>query len=137
MAVLDTTILVDLLRKRQGPAARRAAAVLRALVADGEVLMTTRFNTAGLYVGTELSSDPDGEAARVDAALAPLRILDFDDAAARAYGRIEASLRSSGRPVGDMDALIASVALSNGQSVVTRNARHFQPIPGLVVHAVE
>jgi len=136
MAVLDTTILVDLMRKRQSPAARRAAEVLRELLADGDTLMTTRFNTAELYVGTEMSQDPTGEAARVDAALAPLRILDFDDAAARVYGRLEASLRSAGRPVGDMDALIASVALSNRQSVVTRNARHFQGIAGLVVHAV-
>jgi len=34
-----------------------------------------------------------------------------------------------------MDLVIASVALANGHSVVTRNIRHFAGLPGLVVHS--
>lgn len=135
MAVLDTNILVDLIRKHPGPAARRAVDLVRGLLSEGEALMTTRFNAAELYVGAELATNPSDEAARIDAALSALRILDFDDAAARVYGRIEASLRGAGRPVGDFDALIASVALRHGQMLVTRNPRHFLGIAGLTVRA--
>lgn len=136
MAVLDTNILVDLLRKRTGPRTRQVADLVRTLLGRGDALMTTRLNLAELYVGAELSSDPGGEAGRIDRLLAPFQVLEFDDAAARAYGRIDASLRRAGRPVGDMDALIASIALRHGQLLVTRNPRHFLDIPGLTLHPV-
>jgi len=135
MAVLDTNILIDLIRKHPGPAARRAVDLVRGLLSEGESLMTTRFNAAELYVGAELAANPSDEATRIDACLGALRILDFDDAAARVYGRIEVSLRGVGRPAGDFDALIASVALRHGQILVTRNPRHFHGITGLSVQS--
>jgi predicted nucleic acid-binding protein len=134
LAVLDTNILVDLMRKRPGAGTRRVVELVRTLLDAGEILVTTRFNAAELYVGAELSSDPVEEAARIDAALGVFQVLEFDDAAARAYARIDASLSRAGRPVGDMDALIASIALSHVQPLVTRNPRHFTDIPGLVVY---
>ena len=137
MAVLDTNILVDLMRKRPGPTARRTIRLIRGILADGGSLLTTRFNVAELYVGAMLSPDASGESQRIDELLAAMQILEFDDAAARAYGHIEASLRRAGRPVGDMDALIASIALSQGQSLVTRNTRHFTDIPGLRLYAID
>lgn len=136
MPVLDTNILVDLIRKHPGPMARRVVALVRDLLVNGEPLMTTRFNVAEPYVGAELSPNPSGEADRIDELLAVFQILEFDNSASRAYGRINASLRRTGRPAEDMDALIASVALCNGQPLVTRNPRHFQDIPELVVHPV-
>ena len=133
MAILDTNILIDLMRRHPSAAATRSVEAVRGLVAKGEAIMTTRFNAAELYVGAELSSDPPGESAKVDRMLASVGVLDFDDLAARMYGKIEADLRRSGRTVGDVDALIASVALSNGHRLVTRNPRHFTGIPGLSV----
>ncbi len=137
MAVLDTNILVDLMRKRPASSGRRTAEFVRRITASGDTLMTTRFNVAELYVGAELSAAPAAETGRIDAVLAAIRILEFDDMSARIYGRIEASLRRSGRPVGDFDALIAAVALRQGQTLVTRNPRHFLWIPGLTVQPIE
>jgi predicted nucleic acid-binding protein len=136
MAVLDTNILVDLIRKHHRRASLRAVEIVRRLLSDRETPMTTRFNAAELYVGAELADDPREETARIDACLESLQILDFDDAAARVYGRIEASLRGAGRPVGDFDALIASVAIRHGQLLVTRNPRHFDGIAGLAVRGL-
>lgn len=36
---------------------------------------------------------------------------------------------------GETDLLIASVALTNGQTVITRNVKHFPGIPGLSVES--
>ena len=57
MASLDTSMLVDLLRRRSR-FHRRALAKLDELQARGESLATTRFTVAELYVGIELSDHP-------------------------------------------------------------------------------
>jgi predicted nucleic acid-binding protein len=61
--------------------------------------------------------------------------LDFTAEAVRRFAAIEALMFKIGRPVGDLDALIAAVALAHGQLLVTRNARHFKDIPGLAVQS--
>jgi predicted nucleic acid-binding protein len=49
------------------------------------------------------------------------------------FGRVKAMLLDRGRFTGDMDALVAAICVVNGQTLVTRNIRHFSAIPGLVV----
>ena len=95
--------------------------------------MTTRFNVAELWVGIERSMDPGKERKAVEALLSPLSILDFDQAAAEVFGRCMAFLTKAGKKTADRDLLIASIALVNGQVLVTRNAGHFAGIPGLGV----
>ena len=64
--------------------------------------------------------------------LASLVILELDAIAARRYGQVHAQLQAAGRPAGGpADMPIAAVALANGQSLVTRNVRHFATVPGL------
>ena len=64
--------------------------------------------------------------------------LSFDAAAARAFGRVAASLRENGRKPSAraFDALIASVAMSRELPVYTCNPGDFTGIDGLVVHGV-
>lgn len=61
--------------------------------------------------------------------------LPFDAAAARAFGRVAAALRSSGRKpqARAYDAMIAAVALARGLPVHTSNPDDFVGIEGLVV----
>jgi hypothetical protein len=54
------------------------------------------------------------------------RIFDLDLAAARAYGRVLRIRKSMGRPVDEMDALIAAAALANGATLATRNIADFE-----------
>ncbi len=44
-------------------------------------------------------------------------------------------LALKGEPIGDLDTLIASIALTNRQILVTKNKAHFEKIPGLVVES--
>jgi predicted nucleic acid-binding protein len=53
------------------------------------------------------------------------RILVLDLAGAAEYGRVAAKRQKLGRPIEQMDALIAAIALVNGAAVATRNVRDF------------
>jgi predicted nucleic acid-binding protein len=50
------------------------------------------------------------------------------------FGRIRGQLRRDGNLVGDMDLLIASTAIAHDLTLVTRNRRHFERIPGLELY---
>jgi tRNA(fMet)-specific endonuclease VapC len=130
---LDTTVFVDL----GGRSGARLKAAAQKIVVDLSIQegapVTTRINVAELYVGIELSNDPPAEAAAVRAALVDTQILEFDNAAAQKFGVIRAHLQRRGLLVGDMDILIAAIALTNGHSIVTRNPNHFRNIPGLTI----
>jgi toxin FitB len=56
------------------------------------------------------------------------RILVLDIAAAAEYGRLAAKRRRSGRPIDQMDALIAAIAAVNGATIATRNIRDFSDL---------
>ncbi len=58
-------------------------------------------------------------------------IVEFDKKAAVEFGKIQGELRRLGKPTGEVDTLIASVARSKGDIVVTNNIRHFIEIPNL------
>jgi len=64
---------------------------------------------------------------------AKTRVLPFDAAAARVYGRIRLALELAGTPVGPMDMLIAAIAIANNVILVTHNTREFSRIPGLQI----
>ena len=54
------------------------------------------------------------------------RVLAFDLASARAYGTVGKTARKAGRPMDEMDALIAATALANDAALATRNTSHFE-----------
>jgi tRNA(fMet)-specific endonuclease VapC len=135
MACLDTTALIDAAGVTGRRLRARARGKLGSFLEGGETLTTTRFNMAELWVGVESSRDREAELRAVEAILEPLIVLDFDERSARVFGRISAHLRARGSARGDMDVLIASVALVHGEAIVTRNTAHFADIPGLTVES--
>jgi predicted nucleic acid-binding protein len=135
MASLDTSILVDVLRRRS-PFHRRALEKLDELAGRGETLATTCFTVAELYVGIELSDDAARDQTNVDALLAELEILDFRGLSPQVFAQIRAAQRRKGRIAGDMDTLIAATGLAGGHTLlVTRNPSDFSGIPDLTVES--
>jgi tRNA(fMet)-specific endonuclease VapC len=61
--------------------------------------------------------------------LLPLEQFDLD--AAMEFGKIQSELRKIGKPTGEFDALIASVARSRDDILVTNNTKDFENIPNL------
>lgn len=61
------------------------------------------------------------------------KVVGLTEPIARRAAEVWAELRLLGQTPGDADVLIGATALVLGVPVVTRNVRHFQPIPGLGV----
>jgi len=135
MACLDTTALVDLRRRPEKPQRQRVESALHRSTSQGEALTTTRINEAEFRVGIYLSPNAALELAEVERVLAPLRILELNAAAAEQFAHIKANQIAIGRPVGDLDLLIAAIALVHSQSLLTRNPKHFIDVPGLGVES--
>lgn len=50
------------------------------------------------------------------------------------FATIRGTLRQQGQIIGDPDIIIAATAIHHGLILVTQNMKHFQRIPGLVLH---
>jgi tRNA(fMet)-specific endonuclease VapC len=126
--VLDTSTLL-LLARIEDPSVLPAEPVITAIT------------LAELSVGP-LVADSDAERAARQAHLQEVEAtfdpLPFDAAAARAFGRVAASLRRSGRKPGARayDALIAATAIANALPLYTCNPDDFSGLDGLEVVSV-
>lgn len=103
--------------------------------------MITAVTLAELSVGPLVTDDENERAARqahLQQAEADFDPLPFDAASARAFGRVAASLRRSGRKATARayDAMIAATAVANELPVYTCNPSDFAGIDGLDVIAV-
>lgn len=84
-----------------------------------------------LYFGAYNSTRVEENLDRIRSFLSPPgpKVLLIDDGAAEYFGRFKAELRRNGKPIGDVDLLIAGVAVSRGLKLVTNNTGHFDRIP--------
>jgi tRNA(fMet)-specific endonuclease VapC len=126
--VLDTSTVI-MLSRIEDPASLPAEPVITAVT------------LAELSVGPLVATTDEERAARqahVQQAEADFDPLPFDAPAARAFGRVAASLRRAGRKPSARayDAMIAATALSNNLPVYTCNPADFAGIDGLTVIAI-
>ena len=63
--------------------------------------------------------------------LAAVPSLGLDETAADAASEIRRSLERSGHTIRMADSLIAGIVTSNGGTLLTRNRRHFERVPGI------
>jgi tRNA(fMet)-specific endonuclease VapC len=103
--------------------------------------LITAVTLAELAVGplvAEVDSERAARQAHLQQAEADFVPLPFDAGAARAFGRVAASLRRAGRKAAarTYDAMIAATALANDLPVYTCNPDDFSGIEGLEVIAV-
>lgn len=131
MIHLDTSFLVDAIResrRRQDGPARRWLSEHRS-----EALGMSVFVLSELLLGAHLHAEPLEERRRVLAVVGDLPIALPDSRLADTYAGVHAGLLQAGTPLATMDLLIACVALAQGASLLTANARHFARVPGLRV----
>ena len=127
----DTSFLVDLLRETRRGAPGPAADLLDEL--EGEEVRVSVHVLCELLAGAEGAQRPAVERQRVRRLCQGLVVSYPDERFPPVYARLLAALRTSGRPIDTMDLLIATAALIDGAAIVTRNAKHFERVPGLVV----
>jgi tRNA(fMet)-specific endonuclease VapC len=91
----------------------------------------TIITVAELWFGAHKSVRSAAARREMDGFLEPFAVLPFDHEAAEAYARSRLALERQGRPIGERDLLIASIALARGLAVVTHNVSEFGRVPGL------
>lgn len=113
------------------------AVILLSQLTEHETLpkypLITTITLAELSVGPHVARNDIERAARqahLQQAESDFEPLQFDSAAARAFGRVASDLRSIGRKhkARAYDALIAAIAISNGFPIYTANPDDFQGI---------
>lgn len=97
-----------------------------------EALCVSAITAAELRFGAEKAGRPE-LTELVEAFLERLAILDWTAAASYHYARIRATLERAGKPIGNMDLLIASHAVCERATLVTNNLRHFSIVSELKV----
>jgi tRNA(fMet)-specific endonuclease VapC len=123
--LLDTNICICALKSRPPEVLARLRALSPADIALSVVTLLE------LRQGAEGSQQPDAAHARLDAFVAPLGILPFEEKDALTGARLRAALFRRGRPIGDLYSLIAAQAVTRDLILVTNNLREFSRIPGL------
>ncbi len=126
--ILDTTLLVDLLRG--DPEAMTFAARMEKA---GQILWVPTPALFELWEGVERSDRADPETQKLQRLAAAYTVLAFEPRHAAAAGRLSGAAIRKGEMLDPVDAQIAGMALEERLPVVTRKQRHFERVPGLVV----
>jgi len=98
-----------------------------------ENVCVSSISVAELEFGISKSSKFEESESALYKFLSGYNIIDFDLSAARCYGKMRADLQKRGTPIGTMDMLIGSIALSKSMIIVTNNEKEFERIDGLKI----
>lgn len=86
-----------------------------------------------LWSGLEGSISRDRNLQRLRAALSRLVVWPYTNEAAEQFGRVFAELRRIGRPMQQIDIMVAAIAFALGNSTVVSKDADLAAIPGLKV----
>ena len=125
--LLDTNICIYIIKKKPKAVIKKFTKLRPGSVAISSITLSE------LYYGVVKSSKPNENMIALQEFISPLIVLDFTDQDALFYGKIRADLEKKSKPIGAMDLLIASIAISKELAVVTNNVKEFSRIPDLKV----
>jgi tRNA(fMet)-specific endonuclease VapC len=127
MVCLETNFIVGMIRKQPD-----AENKFKEFVSRGEPLSTTTVTLAELYVGAYKSTTSALQEKFISDILKLIKLLPLDQDAAKKFGELSVTPKLIAQQVADLDLLIASIALSNGEAIVT-NDPDFTRIPNVQV----
>lgn len=122
--LLDTNAVIAVLNDPGGSVSVRLRSCIPSEVGVSAVVMHE------LYFGAFKSQRLERNLALVDGLRFEVVPLDLEDA--RHAGEVRALLAAKGTPIGAYDVLIAGQARARELVLVTRNAKEFERVPGLL-----
>jgi predicted nucleic acid-binding protein len=125
MVCLDTDILIGLLKGDQN-----AIDAIRRLQDEEEPLKTTAINAYELLKGAQVSSRQKENLNSIKELLSSIPVLPLSQEPCEEASKIYEKLRREGHTIGEFDILIASIAILEGDPLITRDG-HFQLIKDL------
>ncbi len=125
MYMLDTNICIYIIKKRPANLLAKFNSI------PPNTLCISAIAYAELQYGVERSSAKKMNQRILVDFVAHLDVQPWDAEAARQYGKIRTNVEKRGKPIGNMDLLIAAHALSQQCILVSNNLREFSRIRGL------
>ncbi len=127
--LLDSTFLVDLLRKIDLKAIQKATELDVQLA----VKAVSSVSVLELWRGALRSVRQEQEKQKIQELLQSVVVYPFDEAVAKKAAEIEAFLAAQGELIDLEDIMIAATALISNETLLTRNDKHFKRVIGLNV----
>ena len=93
-------------------------------------LASTTINYAELMYGLK-KRDNKKYLPKVEMIFDNIKIYDFDKKSASIFSILKSDMQKKGIVVADMDLMIASIALANGEKLISNNLKHFSKIENL------
>lgn len=124
--VLDTDTISYFLRGNQS--------VKEKFIEHQNELSSTTVNYSELIYGLT-KKDNKKYLSKVELIFKNIKLYSFDKKSANTFGVLKASMQKQGIVVADMDLMIASIALSYDEVLISNNLKHFSKIEGLRVES--
>ena len=127
MTIIDTSAMVSFLNGTP-----EAVKKIEELTNQGDMIAITTITVYELLKGAQLSSRQKENLLEVTEAISSVQILDLSNDACLEAARIYCTLKEEGKLIGEFDILIAAIAKTNGEAILTRD-QHFKSVPGLIL----
>jgi predicted nucleic acid-binding protein len=128
--LVDSDWVADWLKGKQ------AAITLVSSFARGDVAISL-LTYGEIYEGIYYGRDAKRHERAFTQFLRGVQVVPFSQPIMRRFARIRGDLRRKGRLIPDADLLIAATALHHNLSLVSRNVRDFQRVPGLLLYSIK
>jgi len=125
--LIDTDTTIDWLAGRP-----TATQLLHSLAQQPLAISTVTYGE--VYEGIHYGRHPAQALGVFRTFLRGITVLPVTRPIARQFGIMRGDLRNRGLLIGDDDTFIAATAVHHNLTLVTRNLRHFQRIPGLIMY---
>ena len=109
-----------------------AVQLFRRLAPEGLAISIATYGE--LYEGVLYGRDRDAQDVGFRQFLLGVEVLPLTTAVMQRFAEVRGRLRRDGNLIGYMDLLIAATAITHDLTLVTRNTRHFERIPGLELY---
>lgn len=124
MYLLDTNICIYIIKQKPPQVIKKFRQF------DVKDLKISTISVCELAFGVEKSGSIKNKLA-LEKFLSPFEVLPFENECIWHYAKLRYELQSKGKPIGSLDMLIASHALSLDLTLVTNNTDEFERIPNL------
>ena len=128
MLLADTAFIIDIMKQDRGAVQKTKD------LSDASISVLVGTPTIfELYVGVGLSVRASEEKEKVLSILKSLPHLPLDADSASKGGTIYAQRSREGTKIDPEDAMLAGIAVTNNETLLTRNRKHFAGIPDLKI----
>jgi tRNA(fMet)-specific endonuclease VapC len=129
MACLDTNFIIDIIKGKISIETLNKLEDNSLSIASPSIVEIIR----GLHLKSTSQNIKHNEEEKIENILNSLNILQLNKENAKAAGKIQAQLVNKGEDIGIMDIMIAAIAITNNEILITRNKKHFEKIEGLKI----